>query len=83
MSNPKGAKLVFTVLLLFFMPATYASVFFYTPGCIEAQKHIASLRLAKAEQILAVEAKANPNNAAIPFCKIALTFTASLLSKVL
>lgn len=74
MSNPKGAKLVFTVLLLFFMPATYASVFFYTPGCIEAQKHIASLRLAKAEQILAVEAKANPNNAAIPFLQNSVDF---------
>lgn len=74
MSNPKGAKLVCTVLLLFFVRASFASVFFYTPGCVEAQKYIASLRLAKAEQLLTTEAKAHPNNAAIPFLQNYLDF---------
>lgn len=56
------------VLFLFLFHASKAavqSVFYLSPPCLEAQKHIAALRLVKARQILSEEKKAHPNNAAI------------------
>lgn len=66
----QGAIMVFAFLLLFILPRANAethSVFYFSTNCIEAQKHIASLRLNKATQLLATEKKAHPNNAAIAF----------------
>lgn len=67
----KGAVSVYTLLLLFLFPhslaAEPASVFYFSPNCVEAQKHVAALRLNKAAQLLSEEKTANPNNAAVYF----------------
>jgi hypothetical protein len=53
-------------LFLFYgVQAKETSVFYYSNACVEAQKHIAALRLNKAAQILSDEKKAQPNNAAV------------------
>lgn len=66
----KGARLVYTLLLLFLCPFVQADTqhhFYFSPVCIEAQKLISALRLNKAEQLLAAEKKLHPDNVAIPF----------------
>lgn len=40
-------------------------MFFFSPPCVEAQKHIAALRLNKALQVITEEKKVHPNNAAL------------------
>ena len=66
----KGARLVITLVLLFlcqFVKADTQHHFYFSPVCIEAQKHIAALRLNKAQQMLSAEKKLHPDNVAIPF----------------
>ncbi|MBP9187321.1 MAG: hypothetical protein KBG11_09510 [Bacteroidia bacterium] len=70
MINIKGARLVFTYVLLFCFfgfEANAQNHFYFSPVCIEAQNHIATLRLKKAEQLLAAEKKLHPTNVAIDF----------------
>lgn len=58
------------LLLLFYCPAASAdteALFYFSPQTIEAQKHIAALRLDKARAILDAEKKLYPNNTAIDF----------------
>lgn len=77
MIKHKGAKWVITLLLLFLCPMVWAetqSVFFFSPTCVEAQKHIAALRLNKAELLLAQEAKDHPNNAAVALLQNSILF---------
>jgi len=74
MYNKKGAKLGVTVMLLFFVYTLQASTFHFTSGCIEAQKCIVTLRLNKAEQILELEKKLNPTNAAIAYLENTIDF---------
>jgi tetratricopeptide (TPR) repeat protein len=66
----KGARMVITLVLLFlcqFVKADTQHHFYFSPVCIEAQKHIAALRLNKAQQLLSAEKKLHPDNVAIPF----------------
>lgn len=73
----KGTALCYTVLFLFYFHiagAEVQSVFYFSQPCIEAQKHIAALRLTKAQQILTEEKKAHPNNAAIGFLENYIDF---------
>lgn len=70
MIHAKGTVLFITALfLLFYIPARAEkqSVFYYSQACVEAQEHIAALRLDKARAILAREKITAPNNAAICF----------------
>jgi len=70
MINIEGARMVYTLLLLFLCPFVKADIqhhFYFSPVCVEAQKHISALRLNKAEQLLAAEKKLHPDNVAIPF----------------
>lgn len=74
----KKAISVYTLLLFFIyagpLQAKPSSVFYFSPNCIEAQKHIASLRLNKAAQLLAQEKAENPNNAAVYFLENYIDF---------
>lgn len=73
----KGTVLFLHVLFLFFFTVVKAekqSVFYYSQPCIEAQKHIAALRLGQAGQILEEEKKLHPNNAAIGFLENYIDF---------
>jgi tetratricopeptide (TPR) repeat protein len=77
MIHKKGTVLFLHVLFLFFFTAAKAekqSVFYYSQPCIEAQKHIAALRLGKAKEILDEEKKLHPNNAAIGFLENHIDF---------
>jgi hypothetical protein len=71
MINFKRAITVYTLLLFFVCPFSVSaetnSVFYFSANCIEAQKHIASLRLNKAAQLLAEEKTTHSNNAAVFF----------------
>jgi tetratricopeptide (TPR) repeat protein len=77
MIHNKGARALIVFLLLFICSTAQAeqqSVFHLTPGCLEAQKHIAALRLQKAKAILAVEKKSLPHNAAVAFLENTLDY---------
>lgn len=76
MNIVRRAITVFTLLLFFVMDsgAETQTVFNFTPGCVEAQKHIAALRLNKAALLLAEEKKAHPNNAAIVLLENSLDY---------
>lgn len=74
----KGAITVYALLLFFVSPlfirAETNSVFYFSANCIEAQKHIASLRLNKAAQLLAEEKATHGNNAAVFYLENAVDF---------
>lgn len=76
MNIVKGAIRVITLLLLFVVKsnAETQTVFYFTPGCVEAQKHIAALRLSKASALLGEEKKAHPNNAAVTLLENTLDY---------
>ena len=66
----KGARMVITLVLFFLCLIVKANIqhhFYFSPVCLEAQKHIASLRLNKAQQLLSAEKKLHPDNVAILF----------------
>ena len=80
----KGARLVITLVLLFlcqFVKADTQHHFYFSPVCIEAQKHIAALRLNKAQQMLSAEKKLHPDNVAIPFLENYIDFYRTITSQ--